>query len=320
MTEPTTRSAISAEAVKDAIFQRIASGVYAVGERLPSVRALADELGCHRNTAHRAYQLLTELGAIAPAAGGRGFVVAEVGEGESRDKLKRYLSAQAKQLIWQGFAAGLSPDELTAVLSQALAEVCGARRVRLGFFECNRQDSQEMGGRLSEALGDEVYCGLLSELTDALRVERRFDLILTTFHHLSWVLSTLASCQHKVIGIDTRLAPEALLELARLPAGSLGVVATLPETARMLHHTICSYAPERDVTAVAIDDAALVRRVARSCDYLLATHTCAEAVAELSGRQPEVVLHFQIDAQSLQFVAQRIRELQAASAPELRWR
>jgi DNA-binding transcriptional regulator YhcF (GntR family) len=305
-----SREAVTTQEIQDAVFKRILSRQYAVGERLPSVRELAKELGANRNTVNRAYQLLTDLGMIEGASHARnGFVVKQLSVSKSRGELQQYFFAQAKQLVWQGFASGLSHDEVQSQLTRALDDVFELGRIRIAFFECNVQDSQDMGKYLSQMLQRDIHCGLLSELEDADNVEQ-FDLIITTFHHLSSVMQKSKRFASKVVGVDTRLSPDALLDIARLPKGRMGVVSTLPSTAQMLQHILYSYYPDREIESIVVEDKKTLKQLSRRCDHLLVTHTCAEEVHKVSKRKPDVVIHFQVDQHSLQFLDKRIHEMQ----------
>lgn len=62
--------------IRDQIAARIAIGALAPGTRLPPTRALADELGAHRNTVVRAFEELVEAGLLTSVVG-RGTFVAD---------------------------------------------------------------------------------------------------------------------------------------------------------------------------------------------------------------------------------------------------
>jgi GntR family transcriptional regulator len=313
-----SKESVSTQEIQDAVFARIMSQQYRPGERLPSVRELAKELGANRNTVNRAYQMLVDLSIIRPAAQGRkGFIVKPLSAStSSRAALQHHFYSQARQVIWQGFASGLSPEEASEQLNHALKDVYQLGNLIIAFFECNVQDSEHMGGYLRQMLQREVYCGLLSELND--ETAAKYDLVITTFHHLSAVMQSLKKHSDKVVGIDTRLSPDTLLEIARLPNGSLGIVCTLGSTAQMLQHLLFSYYPDREIRAVTIDDTAAVRQLCHQCDYVLVTRTCTQELKKLSKRLPDMVLHFQIDQQSGQFLAQRVHTLQLEKTRELR--
>jgi DNA-binding transcriptional regulator YhcF (GntR family) len=53
---------VTAEEVMQAIIHRITTGKYAPGDRLPSVRDLANEIGSNRNTVNKAYQMPSSWG------------------------------------------------------------------------------------------------------------------------------------------------------------------------------------------------------------------------------------------------------------------
>ena len=55
----------------------IESGTYPTGSRLPSIRGLAADLGCARNTVEQAYHLLVQEGYVASRPGS-GYVVQNV--------------------------------------------------------------------------------------------------------------------------------------------------------------------------------------------------------------------------------------------------
>jgi len=78
----------------------------------------------------------------------------------------------------------------------------------------------------------------------------------------------------------------------------------------MLKHMLYSYYPDRSIQAVTITDLDAVVAAARTCDHLVVTHTCADQVTQLTGRTPDVVVNFQIDEQSIQFVSRRVHEIQ----------
>lgn len=309
------RDMVTAEEIQQAIINRIMSRQYMPGERLPSVRELADQLGSNRNTVNKAYQMLSEIGVIESLPGGRkGFLVKEIANAkqQSGGELAAYFYQQALNLVWQALAAGMSAQVTQLHLMNAIQEVYGLGGVNIAFYECNEHDSQEMGDYLSEELGMDVDCCTLDDLyADIEGAVARNDLIVTTFHHLSEVNGRLRPYTEKIIGIDTRMTPDTMLRIARLPAPRIGLVATLETTTSMLKHILHSYYPDRRVEAVTIDEKDAIIATAQTCDHLVVTHTCADEVARLTGRQPDVVVNFRIDEQSIQFLSRRIHEIQA---------
>lgn len=103
------------EQLQNSIIQYIALGIYAPNEQLPSVRALASELGINPNTVQKAYRMLEEKGVVYSIVGKGAFVsdtestikkIKEIELGKFREK-----AAEAK-------SKGLTKKELSDVLDE----------------------------------------------------------------------------------------------------------------------------------------------------------------------------------------------------------
>lgn len=308
-----SRELVTTEAVERSVLNRIRLGRYRPGERLPSVRDLARELGSNRNTVNKAYQNLIGLGVVTAGGSSReGFRVGGLAGAGAEPPFAEHLYRRVTQLVWEGMAAGMSADEVLGLSSRAVREVFREGAVRLAFYECNALDSREMGAHLSRALGLELTCGVLSDLErHAAQLTRDYDLIITTFHHVAEAVQVAGTDKTKVVGIDTRLTPETLLEVAHLPKTRVGVVCGVEATAHMLEHVLHGYYPALTLTAVTLSDSAGVQRVAEENDHVIATRTCAAETERLVGRPVDVVVNFQIDEQSLSYLRQKIGRVQA---------
>jgi GntR family transcriptional regulator len=307
----------TADALAQAVLQRITTGQYAPGERLPTVRKLAEEIGSSRNTVSKAYQKLNEMGIIeSNVSGHKGYYVKKIAQAgsESKSELIKYFYEQVKKIAWQGMAAGIGSEEMLAQMQVAIGEVFGYGKVKLIFFECNDHDTVEMGHRLIEVLGmNVIYKNLSYFYINPEEIFTKFDLIITTYHHLAEITETLRSKEFfpgKVVGIDTRITAESMLRIARFPMNRIGIVATNQNTAHMLKHIIYGYHPEWEIEATTLENQKEIRSLISSCDHYIATHTSAEEVEEMTGREPDVILNFQIDEQSIDFLNQRIYQIQ----------
>ncbi|MCC8907579.1 MULTISPECIES: GntR family transcriptional regulator [unclassified Curtobacterium] len=100
------------EQVRSQIAAQISAGYLVDGERLPSVRGLADELGLAAGTVARAYQLLEEAGLVQTARGAGTRVIRPAEVPSSVTDAARALAAAAR-------AAGLSADQAAAALRDA---------------------------------------------------------------------------------------------------------------------------------------------------------------------------------------------------------
>src|ERR671937_1209030 len=101
----------------------VADGTLQPGDRLPTVRRLADRLGLAANTVGRAYADLGREGVIVARAGGG----SEVAPSEQLDRpaLARFrqerLRTLARQAAVRGLALGFEPAEIVGAVSAELA-------------------------------------------------------------------------------------------------------------------------------------------------------------------------------------------------------
>ncbi|XVV07709.1 GntR family transcriptional regulator [Actinosynnema sp. CA-248983] len=104
------------EQVRSQFARKITERELAVGTRLPTVRALAAELGIAVNTVARAYRELEEAGLIE-TRGRAGTVVSAAGE-RSRERVLRAARAYAATAREQGLTA----EEALEIVRAALAD------------------------------------------------------------------------------------------------------------------------------------------------------------------------------------------------------
>ena len=103
------------EQIKDGLKKLIVSGAMAPGEKLPSVRALAQELSINPNTIQRADNELENEGYIYSIAGKGSFASGDVGADENR---KRELQEKIRELAAELRYLGVSEEELLALLRE----------------------------------------------------------------------------------------------------------------------------------------------------------------------------------------------------------
>ncbi len=98
-----------------------------IGEQLPAVRALAEELVINPNTVARSYQELIHEGILESRAG-RGVFVAEWRQVFSEEERLRRLLQAAEQLCHQAILVGSGLPEIRAVLDAKWEELQQATR------------------------------------------------------------------------------------------------------------------------------------------------------------------------------------------------
>ena len=103
------------EQIKDGLKKLIVSGAMAPDEKLPSVRALAQQLSINPNTIQRAYNELENEGYIYSIAGKGSFASGDALADEGR---KQELMENVRELAAELRYLGVSEDELLALVRE----------------------------------------------------------------------------------------------------------------------------------------------------------------------------------------------------------
>jgi DNA-binding transcriptional regulator YhcF (GntR family) len=98
------------EQIRSQVAGQVASGALQPGDRLPTVRRLADDLGVATNTVARAYRELEQSGVIETRGRGGSFVTGDQVTRKAKEAAVAYL-AETKAL-------GLSAAEAMALVQQ----------------------------------------------------------------------------------------------------------------------------------------------------------------------------------------------------------
>ena len=105
--------------IVDAIRRRISAGDLAVGDQLPSVRGLAQQLAINPNTVSKAYAELTNGGWLVARAG-LGLYVAAQHDPLSADERSRRLDAAVERFVNDVVAIRCDPEDAVARVDRAL--------------------------------------------------------------------------------------------------------------------------------------------------------------------------------------------------------
>ncbi|MBX3093373.1 MAG: GntR family transcriptional regulator [Cryobacterium sp.] len=109
------------EQVRQQVLALVSAGALAAGTRLPTVRALAQELGIAANTAARAYREL-ESGGIIETRGRNGTFVAPHG-----DIVQRHAQEAAAAFAVRIRQLGVDPEQGLALVTAALRAITAIR-------------------------------------------------------------------------------------------------------------------------------------------------------------------------------------------------
>ena len=302
--------ALTATAIERLLAKRIHDGMYVEGARLPTVREMAEALGVNKNTIVRAYQALERKGYLELTRGRGAFVRQIEPRGGSLDS--RWLE-RLDHLLDDAKSNGLSRELVLHEITRGMDRKYGPAGLRMAFAECNQPDIDEMGTQLRAAVGRPFEGVLLADvLAHSAEIAQRFDLLVTTFYHLSEVIAAVQpASREKVVGIQAMPGHDALLNIARLHGQVIGLVCDRSGTMDNLTHIIRTYHQSATIMPALIDDQSRLQTLLRKADAIVATRSCYEQLMNLQPTAPVVMVVFTIEQQSIDFLHTQIEEREA---------
>jgi DNA-binding transcriptional regulator YhcF (GntR family) len=268
---------LSARDVEEALKERLLRGAYPRGGTLPSVRALAAELGTSPSTVGRVVQELARQGWVT-ATSRRGAVVRRdlpAGETGVRDA-----EAAIRRLAVRWRLVGGDRTEFHKLVARVADEVFQPTP-RTVFLECNPVDLQRGLDQVQRQTSVRVEPLLLEQAAAGSGELEDVNVLLTPYFHLAEARE-LAPDGAQVVPLNFVASEEARRALADLPADTLvGVLAADARSRRRLEVIVqqCSSAavlgallgdPEAAATLVEAADVVLVTNAARLPGHLAA--------------------------------------------------
>lgn len=272
----------------------IAAGVIKGGQRLPSVRALAQQLDVHRNTVAAVYNTLERDGVVTIKAGSgvRALEPQTTGawkEGVALKHLATQFVAEARQ---QGY------DE--AAMREAFELALHPPRItRLVVVDPHTDFHPLYRHELAQAFRVPIETRTPEQLGDA----PPGALLLTSAYHLASVQARLGAAPLIVFQVN---AAEPLLERVRaLPNGqTLGLVSVSDTLRRMAKEVFAGLQGDRLLLEAHPDDEGALKALTRLADVLLVDSPSETRVRALT---PKPIWSFElIPAASLRSVAQHL--------------
>ena len=104
--------------IADEIRERVVEGDWRPGERVPSIRELAVELGVNPNTVTKSYQRLVERGIISSRRGLGYFVSEDARERGLEEMRNEFLRDELPKIVRTMRVLGIGPDDLASHLSR----------------------------------------------------------------------------------------------------------------------------------------------------------------------------------------------------------
>jgi GntR family transcriptional regulator len=110
------------EQIAFAVKEAVARGELQAGQKLPSVRELAQDLAINPNTVVRAYDALTRDGVVVRRQGAGCFVTGRTSALNGRER-RRQLDELVGRMVTEAFHLGFSAEDVRAATDEALAEM-----------------------------------------------------------------------------------------------------------------------------------------------------------------------------------------------------
>src|SRR5918998_2022093 len=205
--------------LEEQIKHLVLTGGFAVGSRLPSIRALAGYLRVNRNTVARVISDLEREGFVESRRGS-GVYVVEPPVAEQDIKRQEVLE-KAMDLA---AARGVPVEELAyALLARAGAQT--PEKVPVLFVECNGPELEQYKAELEEQLPVMVEAVLVEELESRLEecashAEPPWRLAVTTFYHVHEVEKLMEPRGIETFALLTEATLDGLKRLSELPNGT----------------------------------------------------------------------------------------------------
>jgi DNA-binding transcriptional regulator YhcF (GntR family) len=217
----------SVDEVYGALLEDIGAGVIEVGSRLPSCRAIADELGSNPSTVNRAIRRLSRHGLVRTQPRVGSFLVNAAVPELSRDEVQHAISGAVRTAR----RSGLATSQIRELFETVLAVESGAGR-SVAFVECNQSELDRMSLLVENTTGVALKPILIDDLKPGW--ESRFDVVAAPMFHLVDI-ADVSDGLDRVVELNFIPSASVLRELATLrPSAVVAVVApTLRGVQRM---------------------------------------------------------------------------------------
>jgi DNA-binding transcriptional regulator YhcF (GntR family) len=224
----------------------IALGELPTGQRLPSVRELAERAGIAHMTVATVYKELRESGLIEAKPGAGTYV----GDGHNSDGLRshaiRKIQRRVEMLFNEAEQLGLAPSVVSSLVNARAARgPTPTRPLRLVMVGNFVETTQQYANRIQEHIGSDDT--IVVTTVDALHAGEAFPLpcdICMTLAHRRGEVEHLVPSGIPVIGLSFIPAEETRAQLAMLdPMARVGLVSIFPEFAALMKPGVLRFAP-----------------------------------------------------------------------------
>lgn len=263
----------------------ITFGALKPGDKLPSVRDMAERVGVAPMTVAQVYRELKQAELIYSKPGSGTFIADAAQALNHSDKRLTNLHRHIDSLIDRAQDLSLSAGDLAALVTNRFHHRQRRARTKTilvvgNFIDSARDYAQIIAGTLGDSAQlDATTLALLTTDKGAREQARSADLILTFAHRRREVMSLLPGM--RVINISFIPSEQTRRALASLdPLAGVLVVSIFPEFTALMKTGVQRFAPHvQSITVVHRDDAELTRHMALADVLVYATG--AEALKDL---------------------------------------
>lgn len=289
--------------VHDQIVAAVASGHLAPGDRLPTIRELAEFLGINRNTVAQVYRQLEAEGYLSTRAGGGTTVADSVATADAvRASTLRRLVDQA---LRAAEAAGFSAREFAELAYYESAQQ--TFRPSIVVIDEYRGELDFLCETIQSALPAAHITGLLlTELAalpadDRARRLRPFDFALVPFYCLDQANTLLADCDLPTLAAGVGPSLKVLQRIRDASAGTkrVAIVCSEPTGPHYMEQSL----RHAGITLAEVSRAHLglgdLAEIVTGSDLIIASEGSAEKVRTLAAGAPVITYSAILSAESL---------------------
>lgn len=299
----------------DSIARDIRAGVLAAGQKLPTVRILAESSGASQGTVKHAYDTLEQLGLVEKTQGRGTFVCTrELGRPESK---KEQAIAAIDRLLDELEALEFSAKDIRIYLDLKIRErEHSFRNVRIGAVDCSPEALVAMSAQIASLSHVDLYEYLLQPLIDSSqRFESGLDLVVTTPTHFDQ-LSEKMHADKPPVRLVMGLSTDTALRLAMLPKeAKVGILCASERFSGVIMRTCEKYsALQTPPKALLFGDRDRTEQLLRTCDHLILPVSYLKFCSKLEQplikkfmeENPFVLFEYRVEKGSLLYLEEQI--------------
>lgn len=300
--------------VKDFVLEKVKSGEYQPGFKIPTERELSAQLGISRNTVSAAYKELL-LEGVLEARQGRGTFVKltsdEVGHevsGSRRGRLIRIIDDAMAKVVELGFTV----DQFSAIASiRAIEKTQAVKELRVAVVDCAAEYIQRFISQIGQNANVCFESVILSELISgkiSVDLLQACDVVITTLEHQAVVISLMGNA-NKVIAVAAVPNLEAVIKLARLPANTkVAIVAKTQEFKEKLEKLLeRAMINHLDLVLIQSDDRKEIHSLITKYSVIIVSEEREIVVNQIAADHQEVItFYYEIDRGSLNQVMMKL--------------